>query len=76
MSRDEWSETNLEDAEAERQAAISIAVTLRTGAVLVAAARRRLLQPEEVQQALEILEHERYLDSRAVEDILGLLSDL
>jgi predicted nucleic acid-binding protein len=48
--------------------------TLRTGALLVAAARRRLLQPDEVRQALQVLERERYLDSRAVEDILALLS--
>jgi predicted nucleic acid-binding protein len=47
--------------------------TLRTGALLVAAARRRLLQPDEVRQALQILQHERYLDARAAEDILALL---
>lgn len=50
--------------------------TLRTGALLVAAARRGLLEPEEVRQALHILQHERYLDSRAAEDILRLLSDV
>src|SRR5438093_11977254 len=44
--------------------------TLRTGALLVAAARRRLLELEEVRQALQTLEHERYLDSHAVQDIL------
>lgn len=48
--------------------------TLRTGALLVAAARRGLVQPDEVRQALRILQRERYLDSRAVEDILGLLA--
>jgi predicted nucleic acid-binding protein len=47
--------------------------TLRRGALLVAAARRRLLQPEEVRQALQVLQRERYLDSRAVQDILALL---
>ena len=47
--------------------------TLRTGALLIAAARRRLLQPEGVRQALQILQQERYLDVRAVQDILGLL---
>ena len=50
--------------------------TVRTGALLVAASRRGLLQPEDVRQALQILQHERYLDSRAVEDIIGLLSDV
>jgi predicted nucleic acid-binding protein len=48
--------------------------TLRTGALLVAAARRGLLQPEAVRQALQLLRHERYLDSRAVEDILAFLA--
>jgi uncharacterized protein len=48
--------------------------TLRTGALLVAAARRDLVQPDEVRQSLQILQHERYLDSRAVRDILALLS--
>jgi predicted nucleic acid-binding protein len=48
--------------------------TLRTGALLVAAARRGLLQPDQVRQSLQILQHERYLDSRAVQDILALLS--
>ena len=47
--------------------------TLRTGALLVAAARRGLLQPDEVRQSLQMLQHERYLDSRAVQDILALL---
>jgi hypothetical protein len=48
--------------------------TLRTGALLVAAARRGLLQPDEVRQSLQMLQHERYLDSRAVQDILALLT--
>jgi hypothetical protein len=47
---------------------------LRTGSLLVAATRRRLLRPEEVEQALQILQRERYLDSRVVQDILGLLN--
>ena len=50
--------------------------TLRTGALLVAAARRNLVLPDDVRQALQILQHERYLDSRAAEDILHLLSNL
>ena len=48
--------------------------TLRSGALLVAAAHSRLLQPEQVRQALQVLQDERYLDSRAVEDILSLLN--
>ena len=47
--------------------------TLRTGALLVAAARRSLLQPDDVRQALQMLQHERYLDARAAGDILDLL---
>jgi hypothetical protein len=47
--------------------------TLRTGALLVAASRRQLLQPEAVRQSLRILQDERYLDARAVQDILGLM---
>lgn len=49
--------------------------TLRTGALLVAAARRGLLQPDEVRQSLQTLQNERYLDARAVRDILTLLTD-
>ena len=47
--------------------------TLRTGALLVAASRRSLVQLEDVRQALQILQDERYLDARAVQDILGLM---
>ena len=47
--------------------------TLRTGALLVAAARRSLLQADDVRQALQMLQHERYLDARAAGDILDLL---
>jgi predicted nucleic acid-binding protein len=63
------------DERRARRIAIERALhTLRTGALLVAAARRRLLQPEDVRKALQILRDERYLDSRAAEDILRLLS--
>lgn len=63
------------DERRARQIAIGRGLhTLRTGALLVAAARRRLLQPEEVRQALQFLQREHYFDSRAVNDILGLLN--
>lgn len=66
----------LMDERRARQIAIDRGLqTLRTGALLVAAARRGLLQPDEVRQSLQTLQHERYLDARAVRDILALLTD-
>lgn len=66
----------LMDERRARQVAIDRGLqTLRTGALLVAAARRGLLQPDEVRQSLQTLQNERYLDARAVRDILALLTD-
>lgn len=47
---------------------------LRTGALLVAAVRRGFLQPDGVRHALQTLRRERYLDDRAVTDILAVLT--
>lgn len=48
--------------------------TLRTGALLIAAVRRRLLRPADVQRAIQMLQRERYLDGQAAADILNLLA--
>ncbi len=48
--------------------------TLRTGALLVAAVRPGLLQPDDIRRAVWILQRERYLDPRAAQDILALLA--
>jgi predicted nucleic acid-binding protein len=63
----------MDERRARRVAAERGLHTLRTGAFLVAAVRRGLLQPDDVRHALEVLQRERYLDSRAVDDILAVM---
>jgi predicted nucleic acid-binding protein len=66
----------VDDRRARRVAEARGLHTLRTGALLVAAAERTLLQSEDVRRAIETLRQEHYLDDRAATDILALLESL
>ncbi|HVW05332.1 MAG TPA: hypothetical protein VHB78_10005 [Vicinamibacterales bacterium] len=66
----------VDDRRARRIAEARGLRTLRTGALLVAAAQQAFLQPADVRRAIATLQHERYLDDRAAADILSLLETL